>query len=504
MSGGFSYLATSSVSWFPSAATFPVTTHQTRCPVIPRYSGKKHTALFGTHQRKFELWLKTEIAVLSARVVLEQIDPKHLPDIVARTWVDGLVTHAIERRDALINHDLNAFLDIMRLELILPTPECKHIFEIEDDEAFNAAVTAGLAMQTESPLAGLFHDGMTSYDTEEPAMSLLLLEACDVLFEGLDGLTAALRMRAEQHRGDIMMGRTHGQHAQPITFGIKLLNYENMVRHSRNGLTAAANGLKVMKLSGAVGTYGTLSPELEAEVGKQLGLTPVIATQIISLDRRARVMCELALTACVLEKIARDLWHLCTTEVGEVREPFGKKNKGSSAMPHKKNPITLEKIFGLASVVRGCSSAVMENVATSQERDISHSSVERLALVDAFGTLDHMLTCLTKVVSGMEVFTERMQENIRLSYGTYASQRVEMLLKRNGMGAEAAYRVVQEACFAAVSSRTPLITVLLDGGNLEARRFIKDEDELKACFDYASWVTERNFIFKRQEFPVGI
>jgi adenylosuccinate lyase len=456
-------------------------------------------SLLGTNRRKFELWLHTEIAVLSARLALKQIKPAHQLEIVTRTWVDDLVTEAIERRDELINHDLNAFLDVMRLMLILPTPECERIFRIEDDESFNKAVTEGLAKQAESSLANLFHDGMTSYDTEEPAMSLLMIEACSVILEGIDALSAALHTRADQYRGNLMMGRTHGQHAQPITFGIKLLGYEDMARRARNVFETASNGLKVMKLSGAVGTYGTLSPQLEEEVGKRLGLVPVIATQIVSLDRRARIVNELAVTASVLEKTARDLWYLSTTEVGEVREPFGKKQKGSSAMPHKKNPITLEKIFGMSSLVRGYSSAMMENVATSHERDISHSSVERIALVDAFMAVDHMLTCLTKVVVGMEVFPDRMRQNIDMTCGVIASQRIEMLLKRNGMPAEAAYRAVQRDCYAAVTSRTPLMTVLLD--DIEVRHFITDEAELKACFKWSDWVTEEDFIFKRQEFP---
>ncbi|MEO6399846.1 MAG: adenylosuccinate lyase [Patescibacteria group bacterium] len=469
--------------------------------MIDRYFGERMKALFGTNRKKFERWRDTEIAVLAARVVLEQINPTDLPDTIARTWVDDLVTRAIERRDALINHDLNAFLDIMRLELILSTPECERIFRIEDDEAFNQAVTEGLAQQAESRLAGVFHNGMTSYDTEEPAMSLLLLDACEIILQGLAGLSASLLTRANQHRSHLMMGRTHGQHAQPITFGIKLLGYHDMVWRSCLAFQSARDGLRVMKLSGAVGTYGTLTPELETEVGKQLELTPVIATQIISLDRRARVVNELALIACVLEKIARDLWHLSTTEVGEVREPFGKKQKGSSAMPHKKNPITLEKVFGLASHVRGNAAAIMENVATSHERDISHSSVERLALVDAFVTVDHMLACLRRIVMNMDVFPERMLENIGLSYGTLASQRVEMLLKKNGMPAEAAYRVVQRDSFAAVSSRTPLFTVLLD--DVEARPFLPNEEDLKACFDLSFWVNHSEFIFERHASPAG-
>jgi adenylosuccinate lyase len=453
--------------------------------------------IWGTNKRKFAAWREVEIAVLNAREMLNQIPDGNARRTDLKTWVDEKVTVAIERRDHLVRHDLNAFIDIMRLQLLLPE-EVDRIFSLENDEAFNAAVTEGLKHRHENDTASFFHDGMTSYDTEEPAMAMLLRDSSALIKKSLWRLGTLLRASAVSHRGQIMVGRTHGQHAQPITFGKKLLDWFDLIVRANKSLDEAHEQINVMKLSGAVGLYGTLGPDVEEEVGKQLSLTPVIATQIVSLDRRARLVNELAIIASVVEKIAFDLWIMAQTEIGEIREPFGKMQKGSSAMPHKKNPITLEKIRGLSRHVRSCAMSTMENVATSHERDISHSSVERIAVVDAFAILDHMLFELTRIIEGMDVFPERMLANLEMTFGTIASQKVEMFLKQKGIPAETAYRVVQQACAEAMSSRTHLRELLR--AKTELVIILGDDalSEIDTCFDWKMWVEHEDSIYEKQ------
>lgn len=465
--------------------------------MIERYWGEKMEKLWKTNEMKFFFWLQVEGAVLKAREQLRQIPVGTADAFAERTWMDAAVAKAIVRRDKAIKHDLNAFIDIIRLQLIEDRAFVEHAFAIEEDEMFQVFCTNTLAKQrSASALAGYFHDGMTSYDTEEPAMALLLRDSCRVIEDGLRGLKNALEAQALEHRGLIMVGRTHGQHAQPITFGVKMLNWCDVVQRAERAFVSVSRELLVMKLSGAVGMYGTLGPDVEEKVGKFLRLTPVIATQIVSLDRRARLVNEMAVIASNVEKIARDLWIMSQTEVGEVREPFSKSQKGSSAMPHKKNPITLEKIFGLARIVRASAGSILENVATSHERDISHSSVERLAMVDAFGILDHMLTELTRVIKTMDVFPGRMEANLEMTRGVLSSQQVEMWLKRNGMPAEAAYRCVQRCCIHALEARRTLLEVLRE--EPETMPYVeKDRSGLAACFDWNTWVREEEHIYAR-------
>ena len=464
--------------------------------MIRRYWGEKMRELWETSERKFGNWLKVELATLAAREELGQIPKGTTEEISKRTWMDADVMRAIERRDKAINHDLNAFVEIMRLQIILPREEFEGLYKLVDDGLFNRAVTEGLATQGSSPYAGYFHDGMTSYDTEEPAMALLLRDSGEIIEQELRNLQNALVERAIQHRGVLMIGRTHGQHAQPITFGVKLLGYLDLIQRAHTAFGTALEQVRVMKLSGAVGVYGTLGPKVEALVGQELDLEPVIANQILPLDRRARLVIELALIASCVGKIADDLWHMCQTEVGEIREPFSKSQKASSAMPHKKNPITLEQIKGLSRVVRNCAVPMMENIATSHERDIAHSSVERIEVPDAFGFLDHILRGLTRIIKGMSVFPKRMAKNLDATQGTIASQRIEMWLKHNGMPAEAAYRAVQRLCYLAVEDDRHLKFVLADDS--ETSPYVaKDANGLTACFDWRTWVTEEDYIYKR-------
>ncbi len=445
--------------------------------------------------RKFAEWREVEIHVLGARAGLEEI-PGHLVlEVQELTEVDDEVARLIKRRDKATKHDLNAFVEVMRLQLILRQSGqdfwkvVKGWPEKDFQEKFSETLRTGC------PAADVFHDGMTSYDTEEPAMAVLLNDASHVILFRLSGLDHAIAQLARKYRGVPMMGRTHGQWAQPITFGVKALNWLDGLRLARERLGAARRDAAVIKLSGAVGMYGTLGPEVEDAVSRRLQLPSVIATQIVGLGRKAHLVVVLAELATEIGKIAHDLWLMAQSEVGEVREPFDKGQKGSSAMPHKKNPITIEQCFGLPRLVRACAQAMLENVDTHHERDISQSSVERNAVPDAFHATGHLIRRLTGIIEKMDVFPERMQRNIDRSCGIYASQAVERFLKERGMNAETAYRIVQEACFQAVTTETHLTKVLRDRPEINA--VVPGIGAFQDLFDPRGWIRHEEAVYRR-------
>ena len=481
--------------------------------LIKRYWKKGMRELWEGNRMKYYYWLLVELAVLEAREKLGQI-PKGVTgrirekfegllarELDSREWLVlwSKIVSAIERRDRVLEHDLNAFIEIMRIMIILPSMEFWNIIHCENDKEFNQRVSEALAKGKDNADAGLFHDGMTSYDTEEAAMAMLYRDSYEVIHDDLKELQMALLERAKKHCGQIMIGRTHGQHAQPITFGIKCLNWFEMIQRAQKNMVRVAMEYEVMKLSGAVGVYGTLGPEVEQEVGKILGgLKPVIATQIVSISYRARIISEMAILSQELRKIANDLWLMMQTEVGEAREHFTEKQKGSSAMMHKKNPIRTERVRGLASLLLGYSVSMNDIIATSHERDISHSSAERLIAMDAFGILDYQIQLLTEIIQKMNIFPERMLENLEMTYGTIASQKLEMLLKEKGIPAEEAYRTVQEICFEAMKQRrhlrefielTRCASELMKAGKLS-------RNEIEAVFDWKEWVKEEDHIYK--------
>ena len=465
--------------------------------MIQRYWGPEMRALWETSLAKFKYWLQVEVAVLRVREEKGDIPAGTTARVSEGTWVDEQVVELIETRDRKIGHDLNAFVEIMRLQLILGRREflAAALLFVNDDEV-NEWAASRLKRIGDYPDASYFHDGMTSYDTEEPAMSLLVLDSYRIVRRGLDALGIVLRERALRHKGQLMIGRTHGQHAQPITFGVKILNWRDMVLRAKKDLEEVAERARVMKLSGAVGMFGTLPPEIEQGVGELLDLEPVIATQIVALDRRAKVVVQLAVISGILEKIANDLWLMAQTEVGEIREPFGKSQKGSSAMPHKKNPIGIENIRGCSSAVRGYAMTMLELIATSHERDISHSAPERLVVADAFGVVDHQLRKLTSIIRDMDVFPDMMLRNLELTRGLIASQRLEMILKEQGMAAETAYRIVQAACSKAVCEGRHLRDVILE--DEEARALLPGSRDFAQVFHWLSWVAEENYIYAQQ------
>src|SRR5687767_2661378 len=313
------------------------------------------------------------------------------------------------------------------------------------------------------------HFGMTSSDVIDTAQALQMREACDLILKGLDGLMHAVRARAEEHRRTPMIGRTHGVHAEPMTFGLKLALWHAELARDVARVTRARDVISVGKLSGAVGTFAHLPPSVEADVCRTLGLEPApVASQIIQRDRHAEVLAALAIAASSLEKCALEIRGLQKTEIGEVEEPFAKGQKGSSAMPHKRNPIGCEQIVGLARLVRANVGASLENNALWHERDISHSSVERVILPDSFIALDHMLRRFTRIVAGMVVYPDRMRENLDRSRGVVFSGTVLLELARRGVSREHAYEWVQRNAMRAFDEKRDFKALLLADRDITA------------------------------------
>ena len=282
-----------------------------------------------------------------------------------------------------------------------PTPE--HVAELEQETHHDVAAFVDAVAESLGPAGRWFHHGLTSSDVVDTALALQVREAGELVLEGLDRAVEAVIARARQHRDDICIGRTHGMHAEPTTFGLKLAVWAFELDRGRDRLRHALEGMRVGKLSGAVGTYAATGPELERLACERLGLEPAPAsTQVLQRDRHADLLATLALLAASLEKFATEIRHLARTEIGEVAEPFGKRQKGSSAMPHKRNPVTAERICGLARVVRANALVGLENVALWHERDISHSSAERVVIPDAFLALDYMLDRLRTLAAELE------------------------------------------------------------------------------------------------------
>src|SRR5437667_2665424 len=324
-------------------------------------------------------------------------------------------------------------------------PSAARVAELEatlhhDTAAFVDAVTEQLGEE-----GRWFHYGLTSSDVVDTALSLQIREAGALILGGIDQAFAGVAARAEEHRETLQIGRTHGVHAEPTTFGLKLAGWAFELARGRERVARALEGMRVGKLSGAVGTYAATDPDLERLACERLGLEPApTSTQIIQRDRHAELLTALAVVASSLDAFALEVRHLARTEVRELQEPFGPGQKGSSAMPHKRNPVVAERICGLARVVRACSLIGLENVALWHERDISHSSAERFAIPDAFLALDYMLDRFAWLMEGLVVRSERMRRNLEASHYLFFSQRVLLALVEAGLPRDEAYRLVQQ------------------------------------------------------------
>lgn len=414
--------------------------------MIERYTREEMGRLF-TEQAKMETWLEVEIAVLEALAERGDVPKKALDVIKKRAKVD--VARALEI-EKTVNHDVIAFCTAVAEKI---GPEGRYL-----------------------------HIGLTSSDVLDTALALQLVRATDTLLATLDGLVAVLADQAERWRDQPMVGRTHGIHAEPITLGLKFASWLAEMARGRERVARARETVRVGSISGAVGTYAHLPPEVEKAVLARLGLAAeTVPTQVVPRDRHAEMMLALALVAAGLERMATEVRLLQKTETREVEEPFRKGQKGSSAMPHKRNPIACENVTGLARVVRGNAMAALQNVALWHERDISHSSVERVILPDSFILVDFMATRMTRVARDLHVYPEAMEANLELGRGLIYSQTLLLALVESGLSREDAYDLVQSNAMAVWAQEKPaLLDACLADERIVARL---GEKGVRACFD---------------------
>jgi adenylosuccinate lyase len=427
--------------------------------MIRRYTHPDMGAIW-SEQRRYETWLEVELAATDAMAAAGLVPADAARDLRAKARFDVARIEAIEQ---ITQHDVIAFT----------TAVAEHV----------------------GPSARWLHFGLTSSDVVDTAQAIQMREAADLLIKDVAGLMDAVRSRAEEHRLTPMIGRTHGVHAEPMTFGLKLVLWYSELQRDLDRLLRARDIVAVGKVSGAVGTFAHLDPSIEASVCERLGLQPApVSSQVIQRDRHAELMTTLAITAASLEKFALEIRGLQKTEIGEVEEPFAKGQKGSSAMPHKRNPIGCEQITGLARLVRANAMAALENVALWHERDISHSSVERVILPDSFIALDHMLRRFTRIVRGMVVYPQRMMENLNRSRGVVFSGTVLLELARRGISREQAYEWVQRNAMRSFHEQKDFKTLLLEDPDLLG---VLTRAEIEKAFDLQDQMRNIDAIFAR-------
>ena len=429
--------------------------------MIERYCRQEMRLLWGTKKR-YDVWLQIELLVCEALARQGDIPKEAFSVIRSKAKVNQ---KRIDQLELTVKHDVIAFL---------------------------SSITEKVGE------AGRFiHWGMTSSDLTDTALAVLMRQAADLLIEDLSALLIVLKEKANQHKETMMMGRSHGMHAEPITFGLKMALWYEETRRNLERLLRAKEEISFGKISGSMGTYAHLSPSIEAEVLSKLGLSPEpIANQVVQRDRHAYYLQVLALIAASIEKFAIEIRHLQRTELSEVEEPFEEGQKGSSSMPHKRNPIGCENICGLSRVIRSHATAALENVPLWHERDISHSSVERIIIPDATLLLDFMLHRFTKIIDRLNVYPEAMIRNMEKSGGMVYSQKVLLLLIEKGMQREAAYQAVQEIAFKVLKKRGE--------GSLQKEALSHpvilsklSKKEILACFNPKTYLSQIDGIYKR-------
>lgn len=421
--------------------------------MIPRYTRKEMADIFEPENR-FKIWLEIETLACEKMAELGTI-PEACPKALREKG--GFDVARIDEIEAEVKHDVIAFL----------TSVAEHI---NDPDA-----------------SRYVHQGMTSSDVVDTCFSKQLTEAADILLADMDKLLAAIKKRVLEHKDTICIGRSHGIHGEPTTFGLKLAGHYAAFKRGRDRLVKAREEIAVCTISGAVGTYATVDPEVEAYVGKHLGLRPeTVATQVIPRDRHATFFATLGVIASSIENLAIEIRHLQRTEVREAEEFFSKNQKGSSAMPHKRNPIATENLTGLSRLIRATVTPAMENVALWHERDISHSSVERNIGPDACVTLDYALHRLTGVIENLLVYPDTMIENLEKMGGLVFSQRVLLALTQAGISREDAYRIVQRNAMKVweTKAQTTLFDALTEDADVTAKL---SADDIKAIFDYKAY-----------------
>ena len=430
--------------------------------MIPRYSLPEIADLF-TDEARFGAWLEVEVLAVEAWARLGVVPAEHARLVRERAGFDVAAVH---EREKVTDHDVAAFVDVVQ-ERVGP------------------------------PAGAWVHHGLTSSDVVDTALALQVTRALDRILDAVVALDAAITRRAYEFRDTPMVGRTHGIHAEPTTFGTKLALWALAVRRDVDRLRRARDVIAVGKLSGAVGTYSNVDPFVEEYVCSRLGLRPVPATQVLARDRHGEVMYALASLGATIESFALEVRHLQRTEVREVEEPFREgEQKGSSAMPHKRNPVKCEQLCGLARVLRGNLQAALENVALWHERDISHSSVERVVLPDSLMLAYYMVVRFAAVVDGMRVYPERMMRNVDASFGLVFSQPVLLALVEAGRTRDDAYRIVQRNAMRAWKQERPFRQVLAEDGEVTA---VLDPVRLDECFDLKRALANTSRVFDALE-----
>jgi adenylosuccinate lyase len=434
--------------------------------VIARYSRPEMAAVW-SDEAKLARWLEVELAALDGWAALGVVPGDAVERI--RTAARPPSPSRVAELEAVLHHDTAAFVDAVA--------------------------------ETLGPDGRWFHFGLTSSDVVDTALSLQVQAAGRLLVASVDRALAAVVERAVEHRETITIGRTHGVHAEPTTFGLKLAVWAFELDRGRNRLERALETMRVGKLSGAVGTYATTDPEVERVACAQLGLEPApAATQILQRDRHAELLTALAVLASSLDRFALEIRHLARTEVREVEEPFGRGQKGSSAMPHKRNPVVAERICGLARVVRASAVVALENVPLWHERDISHSSAERVVIPDAFLVLDYMLDRFAWLVTGLVVRGERMRANLDAGHGLYASQRLLLALIEAGLSRDDAYRLVQRHAARAWEEGISFRDLVAGDPELTSRL---EPEQLRGVFTLDAYTRHVDTVFERLHALVG-
>jgi adenylosuccinate lyase len=426
--------------------------------MIERYSRPQMKRIW-SEESKFNKWLQVEIAVCEAWAEIGAIPKESISKIKKASFSLKRIAEILK----VTHHDVTAFLQ---------------------------AVSESLGKESR-----FIHLGLTSSDVMDTALSLQLREASKLLAQDIAELTAVLEDKAIEHKHTIMIGRTHGVHAEPITFGLKLALWAQEMKRNAARLAEAEKAISVGKISGAVGTYATVPPEVEDKACAKLGLAPApISSQIIQRDRHAQFVTTLAIVASSLEKFATEIRGLQRTEVLEAEEPFSARQTGSSAMPHKRNPELCERVCGLARLVRGYALTSMENIALWHERDISHSSNERITLPDSCLVLDYILSIFTSIMKGLQVYPENMRRNLELTQGLVFSQRVLIALIDKGLSRQKAYELVQRNAMKAWKQKNSFLDLLKSDPKIMAHL---SERELKPIFDYNYFTKHVDKVFKR-------
>lgn len=427
--------------------------------MISRYARPRMMAIWEP-QHRFDTWLRVELLACEAWAELGKVPREALAVIRKRAGYDLNRIQEIERE---VHHDVVAFVSAVAERV---GPEARYI-----------------------------HLGLTSYDVVDTALAVQLQEAATILIEELEALRLVLADLARRNKQTVMVGRTHGVHAEPLTFGLKLALWYTEAGRDLDRLRRAKETVACGKLSGAVGTFAHLPPFVEQYVCVRLGLTPApISSQILSRDRHAEFLLTLALIGTSLDKFATEIRHLQRTEVLEVEEPFVEGQKGSSAMPHKRNPVACEQVSGLARLLRSYAQAGLENVPLWHERDISHSSVERVVLPDATILLDYLLVRFRGILEGLQIYPDRMRQNLELTGGLVFSEAVLLALVGRGLSRDEAYRLVQRHAMKAWESREPFKPLLL--ADPEVRRHLSPA-EIENCFDLGYHLRHLDEIFAR-------